>query len=200
VASFALAGTSYLFSSRGSLPVRENVVIGQIADPIPEKLVEVKAVDVHALIHKAAAKHGVPEAFVKSIVAAESNFDTAAVSRTGAVGLMQLMPATAQEYSADPKIPEQNIEAGTRYLRCLMTRYQKSRNSLKRVIAAYNAGPGAVDRYRGVPPFRETRQYVVRVLGFLKQFEKEHKKVGCVEQLAKNSAVPVAQNSGSDSE
>lgn len=200
VASLALAGSSFLFCSRGSLPVQENATIGQMAARIPEKLAEVKAIDVHELIHRAAAKHKVPEAFVKSIVAAESNFDAAAVSRTGAIGLMQLMPATAQEYSADPKIPEQNIEAGTRYLRCLMTRYQKSRNSLKRVIAAYNAGPGAVDRYRGVPPFRETRQYVVRVLGFMKQFERERAKVGCVEQLAKNSPVPVAQSSSSDSE
>ena len=86
---------------------------------------------------------------------------------------MQLMPATARQYGADPKDPEQNIDAGTQYLRALMTRYEKHHNSLRRVIAAYNAGPGAVDRYRGVPPFRETRNYVTRVLSYLKDFEKE---------------------------
>uniref|UniRef100_Q01QM1 Lytic transglycosylase, catalytic n=1 Tax=Solibacter usitatus (strain Ellin6076) TaxID=234267 RepID=Q01QM1_SOLUE len=201
VASLALAGSSFfVLSSPGSLPARETTAIGQIAARIPEKLAQVRTIDVHALIHAAAAKHKVPEAFVKSIVAAESNFDAAAVSRTGAIGLMQLMPATAQEYSADPKIPEQNIEAGTKYLRCLMTRYQKSRNSLTRVIAAYNAGPTVVDRYRGIPPYRETRRYVVRVLGFMKQFEREHAKVGCVEQFAKNAPAPVMQGGTSDGE
>lgn len=84
---------------------------------------------------------------------------------------MQLMPATAQAYSADPTIPEQNIDAGTHYLRNLMDRYKKKRDPLKHVIAAYNAGPTAVDRYRGVPPFRETRNYVVRVLTLMKRFK-----------------------------
>lgn len=122
------------------------------------------------LIAAAAAKHNVPAAFVQSIVTVESNFDCAAISPKGAIGLMQLMPETAKEFGADPAVPAQNIDAGTRYLRRLMNRYQNSRGSMKRVIAAYNAGPGMVDRYRGVPPFRETRAYVARVLGFLKQF------------------------------
>jgi soluble lytic murein transglycosylase-like protein len=132
-----------------------------------------KPVDTDAMIRKAAKKHRVPVAFVKSIVAAESNFDSKAVSPKGAIGLMQLMPKTALEYGADPSIPEQNIDAGTRYLRVLMDRYSRHHNSLTRVIAAYNAGPGNVDRYRGVPPFRETRGYVVKVLSYLRQFEKE---------------------------
>jgi soluble lytic murein transglycosylase-like protein len=125
------------------------------------------------MIRAAARKHGVPAAFIKSIVAAESNFDAAAISPKGAIGLMQLMPSTAQLFGADPTIPEQNVDAGTHYLRVLIDRYHSSRNWLKRVIAAYNAGPGAVDRYRGVPPYRETRTYVARVLGFLKQFQRE---------------------------
>ena len=132
-----------------------------------------KAFDPHALIKAAATKHQVPAAFVKSIIAAESNFDADAVSPKGAIGLMQLMPETAQEYGADPTNPEQNIDAGTRYLRVLMNKYKKTRNSLRRVIAAYNAGPGVVDRYRGVPPYKETRQYVSRVLSYLRQFEKD---------------------------
>jgi soluble lytic murein transglycosylase-like protein len=129
--------------------------------------------DAHAMIKAAALKHNVPAAFVKSIVAAESNFDPTVVSSKGAIGLMQLMPELAMEYGVDPRIPEQNIDGGTRYLKVLLQRYQKSRDWLRRTIAAYNAGPGMVDKYRGVPPFRETRTYVARVLGYLKQFQKE---------------------------
>jgi soluble lytic murein transglycosylase-like protein len=127
----------------------------------------------HAMIRAAALKHNVPAAFVKSIVAAESNFDAAAVSSRGAIGLMQLMPELALEYGVDPRIPEQNIDGGTRYLKVLIQRYQKSRDWLRRTIAAYNAGPGMVDKYRGVPPFRETRTYVARVLGYYRQFQRE---------------------------
>lgn len=132
-----------------------------------------KPVDTRALIRAAAAKHHVPAAFVKSIVAAESNFDVEAVSRCGAIGLMQLIPATALAYGADPTDPEENIDAGTRHLRVLMDRYHRYRDWMRRVIAAYNAGPGAVDRYRGVPPYRETRQYVARVLLLLRHFQRE---------------------------
>jgi soluble lytic murein transglycosylase-like protein len=124
------------------------------------------------LIAESADKYEVPAAFVASVVAAESNFDSTVVSPKGAVGLMQLMPETARQFGADPAIPAQNIEAGTRYLRWLMDRYRKTRNSITHVIAAYNAGPGMVDRYRGVPPFRETRTYVTRVMGFFKQFSR----------------------------
>lgn len=132
-----------------------------------------RPIDTSALILAAAKKHRVPAAFVRSIVAAESNFNCDAVSPKGAIGLMQLMPATAREYGIDPNIPEQNVEAGTQYLRALMDKYGVNRNSLKRVIAAYNAGPGRVDHYRGVPPFRETRHYVLRVLSLLRRYEKD---------------------------
>jgi len=130
-------------------------------------------VDPHAIIQSAARKHKVPAAFVKSIVAAESNFNPGAVSARGAVGLMQLMPSTAQEYGANPSIPEQNVDAGTRYLGWLLKRYAKYRNGLARAIAAYNAGPAVVDRFRGIPPYHETRNYVTRVLAYLRQFQKE---------------------------
>jgi soluble lytic murein transglycosylase-like protein len=127
--------------------------------------------EVLRLIKASAEKNNVPASFVQSIVAVESNFNSAAISPKGAIGLMQLMPETAKLYGADPRIAEQNLDAGAHYLRDLMDRYaKKCRNSLPRVIAAYNAGPGMVDKYRGIPPFRETRQYVVRVLGFLRKF------------------------------
>lgn len=129
-------------------------------------------VDVPALIQAAAAKHNVRAAVVKSIVAAESNFDCDAVSPKGAVGLMQLMPDTASQFGVDPAVPAQNIDGGTRYIKFLLNKYHRYRDGLKRAIAAYNAGPAVVDRYRGIPPFHETRVYVARVLQFLKQFEK----------------------------
>jgi soluble lytic murein transglycosylase-like protein len=125
------------------------------------------------LIRAAARKHNVPAAFVKSIIAAESNFNVDSLSPKGAIGLMQLMPDTAHEYGADPNVPEQNVDAGTRYLRVLLDRYHNYRNGFKRAIAAYNAGPGVVDRFRGVPPYRETRGYVARVLAYMRVFEKE---------------------------
>lgn len=134
-------------------------------------------VDPHALIREAATKHGVPAPLVKSIMAAESNFISNVVSPKGAIGLMQLMPETAVEFGADPMDPRQNVDAGVQYLHYLLGRYQKHRNALTRVIAAYNAGPAMVDRYHGVPPFRETRRYVARVLSFLRRFQKEAKAV-----------------------
>jgi soluble lytic murein transglycosylase-like protein len=129
-------------------------------------------VDVPALIREAALKHNVQAAFVKSIVAAESNFNCDALSPKGAIGLMQLMPDTATEYGVDPSVPEQNIDGGTHYLKFLLFKYRHYHNGLKRTIAAYNAGPGMVDHYRGIPPFRETRAYVARVLRFLREFQR----------------------------
>lgn len=123
--------------------------------------------EIGALIGDAARKHKLPPEFVTSIVAAESAFQSDAVSPKGALGLMQVMPETASEMGLDAGVPEQNVEAGTKYLAALVRRYQKTtRNWLKHAIAAYNAGPGQVDHYRGVPPFRETRAYVTRVLAF----------------------------------
>ena len=151
---------------------------GGAARSKPEASPLLEKAETLVLIAQAAARHNVPATFIQSIVAAESNFNCAAISPRGAVGLMQLMPETAQQFGADPAIPAQNIDAGTRYLRWLMNRYNKGRSSLKHVIAAYNAGPAMVDRYHGIPPFRETRSYVARVLGYLKQFEGAQRRSG----------------------
>ncbi len=113
------------------------------------------------LADAAADKYGVPRWLVRSVMAAESGFQPQAVSPKGAIGLMQLMPGTALELGADPKDPAQNVDAGTRYLRQLIIKYS---GKLWHVAAAYNAGPGAVDRYKsGVPPYGETLQYVNRI-------------------------------------
>jgi soluble lytic murein transglycosylase-like protein len=131
-----------------------------------------KIIDPSHFIKAAAKKHNVQVALVSSIVKAESQFNANAVSPKGAIGLMQLMPETAQQFGADPTIPEQNIDAGTQYLKVLLNRYRHCRNPLPRAIAAYNAGPGMVDKFRGIPPFKETRVYVTRVLAYMRQFQR----------------------------
>jgi soluble lytic murein transglycosylase-like protein len=90
---------------------------------------------------------------VHSVVSAESAYKTDAVSPKGAIGLMQLMPATAQSYGANPYDPSQNVEAGAAYLRELLIKYN---GDARLALAAYNAGPGAVSKYNGVPPYAET--------------------------------------------
>jgi len=119
------------------------------------------------LIREAAADAGVPPAIVKAVIHAESAFDSNAVSRAGAMGLMQLMPATARELGVlDPFRAEQNVLGGARYLRHLHDRY----GSWTHTLAAYNAGPTAVDRHQGIPPFAETQQYVRRVLTYYRRY------------------------------
>jgi len=117
-----------------------------------------------ALALTAAHKYSLPDAFVAGVMRAESGFNPAAVSPKGAIGLMQLMPATARDLGVDPRNPGENADAGTRYLRDLLARYEDQPNQVELALAAYNAGPAAVDKYHGVPPYRETREYILRVL------------------------------------
>lgn len=120
------------------------------------------AVDLHGLLTHAGSAHNIDAELLASVVHAESGGRTHAVSRTGARGLMQLMPATAAQVGVkDAFAPDQNIEGGSSYLDAMLTRYH---NNLALALAAYNAGPAAVDHYHGVPPFRETRAYVSRVI------------------------------------
>jgi soluble lytic murein transglycosylase-like protein len=116
----------------------------------------------HSVIVDASARHGVPAALVNAVVMAESSGNAAAVSPAGALGLMQLMPATAAGCGVTNAFDAaQNVDCGTRYLHGLLTRYH---DNVALAVAAYNAGPGAVDRYHGVPPYAETKAYVSRVL------------------------------------
>ncbi len=125
-----------------------------------------------AVIQKMAARYKVEPALIKAVIKAESNFDPSALSRKGAIGLMQLMPATAVNLKvSDPYNPHQNIEGGAKYLRNLTGLFG---SDLKLVIAAYNAGENAVIKYgRNIPPYKETRDYVKRVTTYLASYRKE---------------------------
>lgn len=116
------------------------------------------------LIDAMAALNGLPPEIVHSVAQVESAYQTNAVSPKGAIGVMQLMPSTAKQLNADPHDPEQNIAAGTMLLRDLLLKYENDPNPVRRALAAYNAGPGAVSKYDGVPPYRETQLYVEKVL------------------------------------
>jgi soluble lytic murein transglycosylase-like protein len=120
-----------------------------------------RAEQFEALIAASAAQHNVRPDLVRAVIQAESAFNPLARSHKGAMGLMQLMPATAAELGVDdPYDPAQNIQGGVAYLRALLEQYSHDEEL---ALAAYNAGPGAVDRYDGVPPYRETRNYIERI-------------------------------------
>ena len=121
-----------------------------------------------SLVYSLAQQYDIDAQLVRAIIAVESNFNVHAVSHAGAQGLMQLMPGTAARYNVqDPFDPRANIEGGLRYLTALRQRF---RDDLHRVLAAYNAGEGAVERYGGVPPYRETRRYIAQVLTRYKRY------------------------------
>jgi hypothetical protein len=113
------------------------------------------------IIASAAEAHGVNPMLVRALIEVESGYRAKARSRKGAMGLMQLMPSTAREYNVrNPFDPKTNIEAGIKHLKTLIDRFR----GVELALAAYNAGPGAVERFNGVPPYRETRSYVSRIL------------------------------------
>jgi soluble lytic murein transglycosylase-like protein len=113
-------------------------------------------------IDDAARRHGIAPALIRSVMRQESSFDPRATSHAGAQGLMQLMPATARSLGVtDPYDPVQSIEGGTRYLADMLERFE---GNVPLALAAYNAGPSAVDRFGGIPPYRETQDYVEKVL------------------------------------
>lgn len=118
--------------------------------------------EISDIISEISAKHGVNEKLVRALIKQESGFNPTVVSKVGAIGLMQLMPQTAKSLGVvDAKDPVQNVDGGVRYLKSMMKKYN---GNLILALAAYNAGPGAVDKYGGVPPYKETQNYVKNIL------------------------------------
>lgn len=144
------------------VPAAPALVVGGPAAEAPS------ATPYEELIQPIAARHGVEPALVRAIVDTESGFAPRARSPKGAMGLMQLMPVTARQYAlANPFDPSANLETGVRHLKSLLGRYD-----MRSALAAYNAGEAAVRRFQGVPPFRETQDYVTRVLSRLEHYRR----------------------------
>ena len=130
--------------------------------PDPKENAKLSPTDLHEMLDKAGKEHNLDVDLLASVVKAESNGNTRAVSRTGAKGLMQLMPATANDLGVhDSFKASENVRGGSEYLDELLTRYH---DNMALALAAYNAGPAAVDKFHGIPPYHETRAYVARVI------------------------------------
>lgn len=162
------AGSNYVEVNAADIVSDETVNLPQPAaatptpattPAVPEKLTEA---DLQPMLKTAGIAYGLDTDLLASVVREESGGHTRAVSRAGAKGLMQLMPNTASDLGvADSFAAKQNLQGGTAYLDTLMKRYHEN---LQLALAAYNAGPAAVDRWHGIPPYRETRLYVARVI------------------------------------
>jgi len=143
-------------------PAATDATVNALMPSSPKPEARLTASDLHQLLSRAGAERNVDEDLLASVVKAESGGYVRATSRAGARGLMQLMPGTAQQLGVtDSFAPDQNVRGGAAYLDRLLTRY---RDNLVLALAAYNAGPEAVDRYHGIPPYHETRVYVARVV------------------------------------
>jgi soluble lytic murein transglycosylase-like protein len=165
-----------VFREGGRMEAPQSAIEQVLPDEYPrlklEPVVEARppapavAGDLSSLVSATAARYGVDGRLAQAVVRIESNFQPRAVSPKGAMGLMQLMPAVAEQYAvADPFDPAENLDAGLRHLRGLLERFG---NDVQLALAAYNAGLYAVTKYGGIPPYRETQNYVRKILALAK--------------------------------
>jgi Transglycosylase SLT domain len=151
---------------------------------------KLSAGDLREMLAKAGGEHNLDVDLLASLVKAESGGNARAVSRAGARGLMQLMPGTASELGVQDSFkPEQNVRAGSAYLDALLVRYH---DKLALALAAYNAGPAAVDKYHGIPPYHETQAYVARVI------HEFNRRVLAREALERQSVASIGAHQGND--
>jgi len=174
----------YHFSDRRKTPEFDKVMVWKEGDYEAE-VFELDPL-YQELISRACATYAVEEALVLAMVRVESNFDKDAISRKGAQGLLQLMPETAQRYRVRNTFnPRENIYAGVLHLKTLLMKYK---NDERLALAAYNAGAGAVDKYRGIPPFPETQNYVRLVLKYRDLYREQAKNSNGETQTATGTA------------
>ena len=163
-APFAIIALFVVFNFTGFFfsPVMAPVVAATKVETIPEDIPLSGDCDLDWIIFRAGEKAGVDPRFIHAVIKQESKYNPKAVSYVGAEGLMQMMPATAKRFGLkDPFDPAANVAAGTKYLKWLLARFN---GDVSLALAGYNAGEGAVDKYKGVPPFGETQNYVKKIV------------------------------------
>jgi soluble lytic murein transglycosylase-like protein len=173
-----------LFAGAATVEMNADQVTGFEREEVPQKPAQAseaiipaeepavnEAPDPQSLADAAADKYKLPRWLVRSVMRTESGFNPKAISPKGAIGLMQLMPATAQALGADPHDAAQNADAGARHLRELLDKYD---GQLWHALAAYNAGAGALEKYNGIPPYQETIQYINRIHRDMKAAEQAY--------------------------
>ncbi len=149
--------------------IKRTLAAGLLSLALVPSLVAASAADLrklyHPIVKQVAGKYGIDPELVHIVIRAESNYDPFAISTAGAMGMMQLMPATAYQYGVKNIFdPAQNIEGGVRYLRDLVRLYKGQKDRTKLVLAAYNAGQEAVRKYKGIPPYPETKSYIAGIM------------------------------------